>query len=161
MLRRVPEWSDGMRTLTARLLEQSRFYEMDDVVEPVSTLWREHLKLQTHVDNCAPDFFSPEFDLYVDDIKLRRWNLSQRTLGPEGYILSVELLELTAWPGDNEHGSVWVQNLGMWSLIAKIIDGWVKEVADASPELIALVQDFQVIRREYDVDYDYHHAEDQ
>jgi hypothetical protein len=150
MLRQVPQWSDGRRTVSARLIEQANFYAIEDVPEMVQALWVQHL-------GCEPgnwDFFSLNFDGHVDYIRLRRWTLEQSA--PR---LEILLLELTACPGDNEHGSIWgFSDRGTWTKIGTIVDGSVDVVGHRTDDLLTLIRDFHVIRREFDYDYDYYYS---
>jgi hypothetical protein len=158
LLRRVPQWSDGVRSVTARLIEQVTFFDMDDLTETARTLWLEHLGHPNSASDC--DFFCRDFEQNVDDIKLRRWTLEQSAPG-----LIMQVLELTAWPGDNEHGSVWVlSDLGVWIKVGYICDQRVdmdRQVSQAvqstqsTHDLQSFIHDFNVVRREYDFDYHY------
>jgi hypothetical protein len=153
-LRRVPVWADGERTVTARLLEQASFYAMEDVPPYAQALWREHLHLGSEHD-AGVDFFSPDFEFYVDDIKLRRWKLKQREFEQE-QVREAELVELAGW-GRYSVGSVWMlsETDGTWLRVGGILDRTVMPNGDQSPSVQALVDDFHVIRREYEDDYDY------
>lgn len=153
----MPVWTDGQRTVTARLLEQTSFYTMEDVPPYAQALWREHLHLGPEHD-AGVDFFSSDFEFYVDDIKLRRWKLKQRGLEADR---EAELVELAGWSRYSV-GSLWILSEadGTWLRVGRILDRTVMyHEPDQSASYQALVDDFHVIRREYEDDYDYAFAD--
>lgn len=140
MLRRVPQWTDGVRIITATLLERASCHDMEDMSDLTRRLWLEHWSQQHYMN--PDDFFDPKCEGSIDDIQFRRWKLD------EDAKLCVELLELTAWPGESEHGLVWIlQPSGEYVPLGAICDG---HITPESKQHAVLARDLQKIRKEYE-----------